>query len=119
MSKRTDIVKNPERTAVGGGDQIILLYRQVVNGNDRHVQAQRMPVLPIVKRNVHRSFGSGIQKTFTRRIFAHGAHKIDVANATHGFLPGLAKIARSENMWMEIIETIAIDRGVDGGGIKM
>src|ERR1700686_2530817 len=119
MSKRTDIVKNPKGTAVGGGDQVVLLHGEVVNGNDRHVQAQRMPVVPTVKRNIHSFFCSGIEQTFSYRVFPHGAHKIDVANAIHGFLPGLTKIPRPENVRTEIVQTIAIDRGVGSAGIKV
>src|SRR6202043_613515 len=68
FAKWSDVVENPEGTAVGCGDQIVLLESEIVNGDGGHVQAQRLPVVAVIEREVRALFGAGIQETFTDRV---------------------------------------------------
>ncbi len=119
LAKRRDIVENPKGTAIRRGDEIVLLESEIVNGHERHVQAQGLPVIAVIERDVNALFSSRVQQNFANGILAHHAHEIDVANAADGLLPGLTKIMGTENVRMQVVEAVAIDRGVRGAGVEV
>src|SRR5258708_1286781 len=72
-----------------------------------------------VARNVSSLLGPRVQQPLALGILALRAHKIAVANAVDGFLPGLSKVARPKNVRPQIVETVSIDCRICGTGIEM
>src|SRR6266852_5056577 len=92
LAERRHIIKNPEGTSVRCGDKVVLLHSKVMNRHDRHVQAQRLPVIAVVERNVHAFFRSSVQETFAHRVFAHSTDIVDIADAADHLLRSLPEI---------------------------
>src|SRR5207245_11622693 len=78
----------------------------------RNVQAQRLPVIAIIKRNVNRAFSSGEQKTFALRILAYRIHVFGLRNTIRDLGPSCAGVAGAKDVRPQIIEPQSIDRSV-------
>jgi len=71
-----------------------------------------LPVVAIVERNVNRALCGGKEHSAAHRIFAHGIHVFIRGNAIDGFSPGLAGVARAQNVRAQIVETKRVNGGV-------
>ena len=63
LAQRTDIIEHPERTAVRGDDQVLIVNHQVAHRGMRQIELQRLPVIAVVERHPHRLFGRGEQQS--------------------------------------------------------
>ena len=52
LMKRRDVVEDPERPSLRGGDEIVVLDRQVGDRYDRQIELQRLPLRAVVQRVV-------------------------------------------------------------------
>src|SRR2546425_11027728 len=90
-----------------------------MDGDHRHVEPERLPMISIVERNVNALFCSGKQQPFAPRVFTNHANEIHVANTANRFLAGLTEVARSEDMRAQIIEIVSIDGRISGARVEM
>ena len=106
-----EVVKNPQSAAVGGGHEIVAMHGEVAHIGGREIQLQGLPVVAVVKGNVESIFGSGVEQSFAHGIFAEYARDPIRLQASGDFLPGLARIARAENVGMQILARVEDDVG--------
>ncbi len=114
LAKRGDVIEHPERAAMRGHNQVIVLYREVVNGCSGQIEFQRLPVRTIVEGNVDAVFRAGIEQAFALWIFADSVDITVVGHAGDDFRPGLAVVGCFENVRAKVIELVAIDGDVGG-----
>src|SRR4051812_46562187 len=50
LAERFEVVKNPERTAVRGDDEVVVVDHEIVDGGDGKVQLEWMPSPAIIER---------------------------------------------------------------------
>ena len=117
LSQRRDVIEHPKRTAMGCNNEIVLLDHQIVDGRDRQIQLERLPVCAVIERNKHAQLGAGVKQAGFFRIFAHGVHISAVRNAVCDRRPGFAQISRFENVWLEIIEFMSIHRDISAAAV--
>ena len=112
--QRRDVIENPERAAMGGDDEIVVVNPEIAHGSVRQIQLQRLPVIAIVKRNPDGIFRAGKQQAFAHRIFAHRVDRAEIGQAGGDQLPGLAAIVRAVDVRMQVVDAEAADGGVGG-----
>src|SRR5260370_33791064 len=64
LAQRTEVIQNPERTAVGRDNQIVGMNNQIVDGCGGKVELERLPVQPVVKRNPNGGTHAGGEQPF-------------------------------------------------------
>src|SRR5207249_8668923 len=74
------IVEDPESAAVRGHHDVVVLDDQIANRAGRHVQAQRLPMIAVVKGDVHLLLAAGEQQPSALRIFADHVDRPAVGN---------------------------------------
>src|SRR5215831_5133062 len=81
LCRSGDVVKDPKRTPVRGGHEVIAMDGQVANRAHRQVELERLPVVAIVKGNVHSQLGAGEQQALLLRIFANHSQEGCIRNS--------------------------------------
>src|SRR5262249_43507342 len=81
LTKRRDVIKDPERPPVGADNKILLMNHQIANRGCRQIQAERLPVVPVVEREVDCPFGAGEQQSFKLGIFANRVYRLVVGDS--------------------------------------
>ncbi len=119
VPERRDIVENPEGPAVCGHDEVVVMDNQIANGSGRKVEAQRLPVIAVVERDIHRVLGAGEKKAFAFRIFANRVYRCIVGKSVDNFLPALAAVMRAVDIRAEIIQAEPVYRSIGGGRIEV
>src|SRR5262249_28412393 len=76
LLERGDVVHDVEAAAMRGDDQITILECEIVNGDDRQVAAERLPVSAVVLRIPHAALGARDQQPALRRILTNDARKL-------------------------------------------
>jgi hypothetical protein len=99
---------------VRAGDQIVALHDHVADRGRRHVQPQRLPVLPIVERDEDFALGAGEEQSLALRILTHGVDRRAGGDAVGDRRPGLAAVMRAEDVRAHVVEPQRVDRGVRG-----
>ena len=72
LAQRAQIVQNPERTAVSGDGEVVIVNDEVVNRRVRKIVLKRLPVRAVVKGNPDAGLGPRVKQSFAPGIFAHG-----------------------------------------------
>src|SRR5258708_25123044 len=104
---------------VRGRNQIVILNDEIADRGTRHVQPQRLPVVAVVERNVDLTFGAGEEESLALGVLANGIDGSAVGDAVDDLGPGLAAIARAEDMGPHVVEAERIDGGICGAGIEV
>ena len=89
--------------------KIVAFNDQIANRGRGQVQPQRLPVISIVERNVDGAFGSCKQQTLSLRILAYHVGILVVRNAVRNLSPVSTSVARTINVWPQIVEPESID----------
>src|SRR5260370_11197296 len=71
LAQWAKVVQNPERAAVRGNHQIVVVDDHVVDGHRRQIELQRLPVRAIVEGNPNAGFGAGVKEPLALRIFSN------------------------------------------------
>src|SRR6476620_7732544 len=119
LPKRRYVVENPECPAVRGRHQIIVLDHQIVHGRRGHVETQGLPRATLVAGEENAKFGAGKEQTSPDWIFTDDADISAFRNAGIDAGPTLAEIVGAIDVRAEVIEAMAIDRGVSCTGVKV
>ena len=119
LAEWRNIIENPERASVGCRDQIVLLDREIVDGHNRRVQPQRLPMAAAVEGDVYALFGSGVDQTPSHRVFPYRPNEVSIANATHRFLPGLTEVMGLKNVRTQVVQRIPVDGDVGSTGVEV
>src|SRR2546421_7423792 len=88
-------------------DKVALLESQVVDGDGRQVDLQGLPMLPIVKRNMHARLCACIEQSTLLSIFTNHASEIVWSYARCDLRPGLPIIMGFEEIRLEVIRLVA------------
>ena len=81
LAQWIDVVENPERAAVRGDYEIVVLNDEVVHRRGRQIQFERTPVGAVVERNVDAALGARVEQSALLWIFADGAHETAFGNS--------------------------------------
>ena len=116
LLERGQVVENPEAAPVGGDDQVVkaFLHLNAVHRRVRQIHLQRLPVLPIVERHVHRILSPEVQEAAANRIFLDAVCPAQHAvwNPVGDRLPRLAVVVRLVHIRIAIVRVVEIDREV-------
>ena len=102
-----------------GCHQIVIFNNHVTHGACSHVQAERLPVIAIIKGNIDSALCCGKEHSTAHRIFTHGIHIFIGGNPVDDFCPGLAGIVRAQNVWTQIVQAERVDGRVRGLYVKV
>src|SRR6267143_55207 len=95
------------------------MNHEVTDRSSRKVEAEGLPVVAVVERNVDGLFRTGEQQSFALRIFADGVDGLVFRDSVHDLLPGLASVVGPVNMRMQIVKPEPVDRCVNSAGIEV
>src|SRR5262249_59559419 len=70
LPQGSDVVENPEGTAMGGHDQVVTVDGEIAHRGVRQIQLQRLPGISVAEGHKNRSFGTGKQQSVAKRILA-------------------------------------------------
>ena len=108
LPKRRDVVENPEATTMRCGDEVAVLDRKVVHGNDREIPTKRLPVCSVVEADPHAPFGARIQESLPHWILAYHAHELGGRKSSIDPRPRLSEIGRLPDVRSHVLELISI-----------
>ncbi len=97
---------------MGAQDEIVVFDDQIAHGCDRHVQAQRLPVVPVVYREVHGPLGAGKEQPLPLRILLHRVDGLTRRDAGDDLRPRLPAVARPVDVRVQVVEAERVDRRV-------
>jgi hypothetical protein len=100
-------------------DQIVVVDRQIMNGNGGQVQLQGLPVGSVVNREVDAGFGPGKKQSLAFRVFADGAHIRTLGNPMRNGRPRLTGVRGAVDQRPEVIQLVPVDRDVSRGRIEV
>src|SRR5215471_19956031 len=109
LSQRRNIIEDPEGTTVGSDHQIVVLYNEIMDGRDRQVQLQGLPIRTSVVGNEHAGFGASVKNAGFHGVFPDDVHICAIRDAFGDLQPGFSEIAGLIYIWFEIVELVAID----------
>ena len=49
LAKGREVIEDPKAAAVGGGNEVIAMYREIANVRRREIELQRLPVVAIIE----------------------------------------------------------------------
>ena len=119
LAQRCDVVEDPDAAAVRADHQIVVLHHEIAHRRDREVEAQRLPVVPVVERELDPLFRRGVEHALAHRVLAHGVDEMAVGDAVDDELPALAAVMRAVNVGLAVVEAVPINRDVSGFGIEV
>ena len=73
LPQHGDVVDHPEPASVRGDEQVVVLDEQIAHRTVGQVVRERLPVLPIVERDMDAAFGAGEEQPLRARVLAHHA----------------------------------------------
>ncbi len=88
-------------------DEIAVLDSQVVDGDGRQIQLQRLPMVPIIKRNMYARLCACIEQSTLLSIFSNHSSEIVCSYARSDLCPGLPIIMSFEEIRLEVIRFVA------------
>src|SRR5437899_10705094 len=94
------------------GDKVVTMNGEIVDGRERQVQLQRLPVIAVVGGEIHAALGAGKEQSLMRRIFVDGAHERPLADPADDELPRLAVVARAIDIRTLVVQSMPIDRRI-------
>ena len=114
------IVENPKRTTLRGRDQFFFAFldHEICNRSNRKIELHRLPIRPVVERNVNAGFSAGIKQAAFVWIFADHAGEGAIRNACGDLRPGLAIVARLVEIRFVVVMLVHRRRHVRSPGIK-
>ena len=104
LPERRDVVENPDAAAVRADDEVVVFDDEIADRGRRHVQPQRLPVVPIVERHVDLRLRAGEEQSLALRILAHHADRRAARDAVDDFLPRLAAVMRAVDVRVHVVE---------------
>ncbi len=112
LPQRRHIIEHPKRSTERRDHQIVLMHHQVAHRRHRQTQLQRLPVVPVIKRNVNPFFSARIQQPFSNRIFPHAIQEASLGYSIRNALPRLAEISRAIEMRAVIFQPVPVHRRI-------
>ena len=95
LPQRAAAVEHPNPSAVRAHEDIIVAELDRAIRRVRQVALQRLPVVTIIERDVHRRLCSGVEQSGALRVGAHDAHWFVRAEAGGDLHPALSEILRA------------------------
>ena len=125
LSQRRQIVQNPEAPAVGSRNQIgtetgaVVLDLEVAHRNRRHVVAQRLPVIAVIKRHPDLGIGRSVEQPLLPGIFADRVGHRARSDAGVDLGPALAAIVGAPEVRIHVVDPHRVRRGVGGQRVEV
>ena len=101
------VINKPKAASLSGGNQVVIFYSQIGNGHDGQVELERLPVIAVVKRNVHAGFCTTVKQTFAFWIGSDYAGKMPGVYSVGNQCPGFSIIFGSINIGFIIAQLVA------------
>ena len=117
LAEQGQVAGDPERSAVRGGDQLLLLHGQVGHRGHGHVGLQRRPRRAVVQRNVDAELGSHVQQAAPYQVLADHTGEVVLGDAVRDCCPGRSVVVRLVEQRSVVVELVPRGRQVHGGGI--
>ena len=112
LPQRRDVVQDPEAAAMRPDDQVVVLDDEVADRRGRQVQPQRLPVVAVVERDIHRALGAGEQQALALRIFATTFTVSPSGMPLVMCVQVFAAVVGAEDMRPQVVEPERVDRRV-------
>src|SRR6266849_8729816 len=114
LPKWSDVVENPERAPMRSDYDVIVMDHQIANRRGRKIEAQRLPMISVIKGDIHRALTAGKKKTLALDIFPDGVYRFVVGQSADNLLPAAAAVVRAINIRMKIVQAEPVHRGIGG-----
>src|SRR2546429_6745150 len=85
-----------------------------MNRRARQIELQALPVSSAIEGCKHTGLGGRIQQVGSGRILAHHVNEGALREAAANRRPGLAAVAGPEDVGLEVIELVTVDRDIRG-----
>ena len=108
LTERGEVVENPERASVRRRDQVTFLDGEIVNGNDRQVATQRLPVGAVVERYPDPSLRSCVQEARALGVFAQNASELRRGDPVRDRCPRCAVVVGLIQVRLHVVELIPV-----------
>ena len=117
------VIENPDAATIAAHNQIVSMERNVAIRRVRQIQLQRLPVVTVIKRDVHPTFGASIQQPGTLGIGTNHAGgtatRLIRGESVGDARPRLAVIVGTVEVRRVVTHARKIDRHVGAAGIRM
>ena len=121
LLQRRDVVQDPEAAPVGPHHQVVevFLHLDPVHRRHRHVVHERLPVVPVVERDVEDVLGAEIEEPGPHRILVDVARVAErtVRDALDDLLEALAVVVGAVHVRLEVALLVMLDRQVGLAGL--
>ena len=119
---RRQVVEDPERSAVGAQHQVVVLDDQVVHGDRRQVELERLPGLALVGREDDAALGSGVEHPLLLRIFPDDVERDVLGKRAGEERERLSVVPRPVQVGVHVVEHMGVGdheghRGVERRGL--
>ncbi len=112
LTKRGEVIENPERASVRRGDQVAFLDGEIVNWNDRQVATQRLPVGAVVERYPDPSLRSRVQEARALWVLAQDASELCCGNSVRDRRPRRAVVVGLVQVRLHVVELVPVGRDI-------
>ena len=119
FAQRGDVIQNPERAAVRGYDEVVVVNPQIAHGGVGQIQLQGLPMIAVVERDPDCVLRAGKQQPFAHGIFADCIDRTDFRQAGGDQLPCLTAVVRAVNVGLLVVDAEAAHGGVGGVVIEV
>ena len=100
-------------------DEVVVMDHQVAHGARRHVEAERLPMLAVIERDIDLRLASGEEESFPLRILAHDVDGPAVRDAVRDVRPRLPAVFGPVDVRPEVVEPQRVDRRIRLGGVEV
>src|SRR6476646_5014763 len=100
-------------------DEIIIFDDKIMYRRNGQVELKRLPGVAVVNREVNAELRPRKEQAFLYAIFTNGSHVCAVGDTVVDSGPGLAKITRAIDVGADIVESMAVDRGIGDAGVEV
>ena len=120
LAQGRDVVEDPEAPAVGRGDEVVVarVDEEVVDGDRGHVQRQAGPARAAVAAEEDPEFRAQEEEVLVDRVLADDVDGLAVGDAGGDGRPGLAEVGRLEDVGLEVVAAVAVERHVAGALVE-
>src|SRR5215468_990020 len=120
LLQRSDVVNDPNAAPVRGRDQVVVarVDQQVVHTHGRQTGHELFPLGAAIDRNEDAELGSDKEQVLVLRVLADDVNVTD-RQVAYDRSPGRAVIAGDEEVRLQVVVAVVVNREVTGSGVEM
>ena len=104
---------------MGADGEIVVLNDDVANRRRGKVEAQRLPMVPVVEGNIGGALRPGEEQAFALGILTNSVDVLVIGNAGDNLSPGLAAVTSAKNMRAQVVKAQGVDSRISRIGVAV